>query len=389
MNEKTEYTNAIHKSIRQDVSAHVRRQCNMPKINLPKRNHQELDYSKLLEELRNKSENNETTASPCTIDIDADAAIAKRKRKKLLQNPEIRFVYSLQHPVVHDRDCMYASRIKDNDFGASSSFPELMEKCDMCYRRALVRAGLPSVRIRDIDLYYNALYCIGITEQELHALTVQHKAQFCGIGKNVVRIKLRDDTWEIRNNGEYLLLLHNNYRVNDNYERIFDGEFHLQMTSIARNGFGYFIEEMSEYSWPAHVELLKARKALRAAELAAAQDKQRRRDYLAATSSFVRLKRISLFYDYYIILDCNDRAVSFFFDNQVNARELAYEDTEGSYRLRKFRIPRKQRGLFMTSMDNLKDYSLEQEYYNYAEDCVEKLNNTKNISWIKMRRITK
>lgn len=360
----------------------------MSKINLPKRNHQELDYEKLLKELQNKAKNSEPAAVPSENGAEAAAARAKRNRRKLMQDPEMRFVYSLRSPVVHDRDCMYASRIADSDFCASAVFPETMKSCDMCYRRALVRAGLPAAKTKDIDLYYSALYRMGMTEQELYALTVRHGAQFCGVGRDTLRIKLRDDTWEIRNNGEYLLLLHNNYRTNDDYERSFNGEFHLQMTCLARNGFGYFIEEMSKYSWPAHVELLKAKRALRAAERAAALEKQRRREYLAGISNFVKLRRISLFCDYYVVLDCNDRTAGFFFDNQVNARELAYEADGETYRLRKFRVPRKQRRLFAQSMEGLKDYSLEQEYYEYAESCLKKLNSIKSAAWIKVRRNT-
>lgn len=352
---------------------------------MSKRNRENIDYNKLLAELQK----NPKPSTPTNGEVRDAAADAKRIRKKLLKDPEMRFVYSTKNPVVHDKDCLFVSRIDDQHFRATEALPTEMETCRLCYRRALIRAGLSANTIIDFDLYYDALYRIGMTDEELFTLTVRQRAQFCGVGKNRVRIKLRDDTWEIRKNGDDLLLLHNNYSVTPNYERNFNGEFHIQMTCVARNGLGYFINTMCDYFWEFHAEQLKARDAAREAARAAEHEKQKRKEHLSVVFNFTKIKRVSLLYNYYIILDCDNKMMNYLYINKVSARAIGCEAVDNVYKLRYIRVPRKQHDLFVQAMDELKNYSLEQEFNDYADKCIEKLRDIKKINWTKTHHTLK
>ena len=346
------------------------------------RNFKRADYSRLLNELQHKASDPDTSAhsvhkASSLVNEDNHSQItvadAKRLRKKALQNPEIRFIYSSKTGIVHDKDCYYVTNIDSEHFFATETFPEDMKTCPKCYRRALVRAGLSPSRTKDIDAYYDETYRIGVTEQELYKLTVQHHAQFCGVGHNRVRIKLNDDTWEIRKKDEFLLLLHNSYSVDSEYNRIFDGEFHLQIKAALHRGYGYFIYVMAGYSWDEHVRMLKEQAAKREIELF----RQKQKDILSHTSNFVKVRRfspLSLWYDYYLILDCNGKAPRFFYRNNVNAVEYGSRPDIELFSLRRYRVPRRQRDLFVQSMNALKDYSLTQEFFDYADACTAMLS---------------
>lgn len=336
---------------------------------MPGRSYVELDYSKLLNEL--KGNNKVDEPDPEKEAFAARIEEAKQNRKKLMKDPETRFVFSAKYRILHDKDCAYAAKIKDLDFRARSVFPGNLKKCDICYRRALIRAGLQPEDYKDINDYSAALYRIGMTEEELYELTVLRKARFCGVSSDRVRVKLNDDKWELLKNGDELQLLHNDYSIDSNYERSFNGDFHLQMSSLSRNGYTYIIECMTKYSWPRHVEALKAKEAARIAE----REKNRMRKYLAGIANFKKLFRISLRYKYYIVLDCDGKLRELFGDGGVGGVLLAYEKTDGPFALSKIRVPRKQYQYFVDAMEKLKDYSIENEHYDYGDNCINRLSD--------------
>lgn len=339
-----------------------------------------VNYDRLLKELQNKAQGIEPekpVLSPPETPIDNTAADAKRMRKKALQNPEIRYIYSKGK--FHDKDCYYVSKIKPEHLWPMKLFPEEVQKCDACYYRALVRAGLSANKTKDTGAYCDALYRLGVTEEELYAITIQYRMQFSAVGPSRVQIAYQDDLWEICKRENTLLLMHNNYEILDDYTRRFTGDFHLQKYSNKPYAISSFIKIMTSYSWDEHIALLKAEEAKRAAE----QERQRAIDQLASVENFLKLKKRSLLYDYYIILDCNGKAAKYFYRSQVNLQEVCYEESEELYKLRMYRVRRKQIPLFTECLNTLKEYSIQLDFLDYAEQCVLKLQENQSIKWKK------
>lgn len=338
-----------------------------------------VNYDRLLKELQNKAQGIELekpVIPPPGTPIDDTTADAKRIRKKALQNPEIRYIYS--QGKVHDKDCYYVRKIKPEHFWPMKMFPEEAQKCDACYYRALVRAGLPASSTKDTGVYCDALLRLGVSEEELYSMTIQYRMQFSAVGPSRVQIAYQDDKWEICKRENILLLMHNNYEILDDYTRRFTGDFHLQKYSDQPYAISLFVKIMSTYSWDEHVEILKAEEAKRAAEC----ERQRLTAQLESTNNYLKLKS-GLLHDYYLILDCNGKAARYFYRNDLKLQELCYEDSKQICKLRMYRVRRNQFPIFVKSLDTLKEYSLQQGFNDYANQCVLKLREDQPIEWKK------
>ena len=335
--------------------------------NVVKISYKRTNYDKLLKEL-NKAAGSAQPApqleTPAATATDHAAAL-KQSRRQLLKNPENRFFYSTKHRLLHDHDCPHIKEISDEHLRMLPKFPTDMRYCNDCYRRALLRAGLESNAARQMITYENTLLRLGASNQNLRTLTVENGAKFCGVGVDKVQLKVHDDTWEIRKKGDVLLLYHNNYTVTDNYERCFDGGFHLQRSSVGDNSFYYFTTIMVGYSWPDHVKLLKEQEAER--------QRQQRKEFLAQVFNFEKLNRFSLLFDTYICLDCNGKLPRFFHRNRVCTKELAYQSRMNTYALRLYRVPIFHRHRFRKALEDLKEYSIVADFPEYGPNCTEKI----------------
>ena len=162
---------------------------------------------------------------------------------------------------------------------------------------------------------------------------------------------VRDDTWKIQKEGDTFRLWHNNYAIVGDYTRCFTGGFHLQKEGVGGSSLGHFVNIVVDYSWGAHVEWLKEQKV--------ESECQRLREFMARVLNFVQASRFSLWYDYYIVLDCDDRLSRFLCDSGVSAKWLGYEASDDRYMLWGYRVPKIHRQKFMKVLDDLKDYCLE------------------------------
>ena len=333
------------------------------------RNYQHVDYTSLLYELNRKAKNEQAV-----IEIQASRKmqgnkqneIPLAKRDSLMGNLRMRYVYSVQKAVLRDRECSHVAEIEDENFQMLEDFPNNMRCCQRCYRRVLIRAGLQQNDTKWVYSYLYVLDLFGATNRDIYRLVIENGAQLCEVGNQMIYLKVRDDCWQICKEESGLCLYHNNYEVTEEYERIFNHGFHLQQKGTGEKDFFAFTTIACNYSWPAHVKRLKAQ----ALELR----KQQCRVQLARVNNFVRMKRFSLLYEYYTVLDCNGKAPRFLARNYVSAKEFSRcNDQEGLYRFRNYRVLRFHHRRFLGAMEALKEYSILREYWDYAEKCSELL----------------
>lgn len=294
----------------------------------------------------------------------------KRRRDSLMNNQQMRYAFSSSEFILHDRDCIHVKDIPDTEFCMTSDFVnDSMKYCTACYRRALIRSAINPEESKWINAYAHALKLIGACTTDLKELILTNKAQLFDVQLDGLSFKVHDDTWQIRKEEGRLLLFHNSYNVLDDYSRVFRNEFHLQHGETTRINFSFCKNVMRDYSWPDHVKSMKEKKA------------QQYREILSQTDNFVRKKRFSLLFLDYLILDCNNKAPRYLHRRGVKKIELEYEKSENLYKIRVFRIQRWKRKRFLDAMEDLKEYSVKREFWNYAEQCSRRLHfqQTKKI----------
>ena len=328
------------------------------------RHYERKDFSGLLAELQKV--NTDLSAPPPTpvpkpvketVEVISPEA---RKRASLLSNPRMRYVYSQLDTTIHDRECRVVKAIPDKDFRMIADLDIDRATCKHCRRRAIIRSGIGDDG-KHLNAYSRFFAHMSASIADLKELIVDNGAQLSDIDIDRVTIKVHDDRWMILFDNKMPLLFHNNYSVNEEYQRIFTAGYHRQ-TDGGHHTFRHYINIMIGYSWADHVVHLKAK------ALAELQAKLRVR--LSTTQNWLKASQFSLFSRYYTVVDCNHRLGRTLRKNKlklvVSNRHRPYDS---NYQLVTCRIPRWKNKNFLLAMDELKEYSVTAGYHDYADMC--------------------
>ena len=148
---------------------------------------------------------------------------ARRRRDSLMDNYRMLYAYSKMDRVLHDRDCPYVKEIPDKSFRMADDFVRGMTLCPLCMQRGLIRHGVGDDRRRLAD-YERFFGRIGLSESELYSLMIVHKAQLKWINKDMMQIRVNEDTWRVLFKGERVELWHNNYSRLEDFSRSMERE---------------------------------------------------------------------------------------------------------------------------------------------------------------------
>ena len=192
----------------------------MPRV---ARNYQREDFSDLLAQMRqsatepaSEKKQRETEKANHPMQVSQ----AKRRRDSLMGNRLMRYAYSSIENRIHDRDCAEVSKIPDREFEMLTEYRVDMKHCWLCGRRAIVRAGVSCEDAKHMDAYMNLLQRFGAITGDLYTLIIVNHAQLFQIKQDSVCIRCKDDTWMLRGEQTSLSLYHNNYEIQQNYDRI-------------------------------------------------------------------------------------------------------------------------------------------------------------------------
>ena len=329
----------------------------MPKVS---RNYQHQDFSQLLTELKTADINaakKAGTASSAQAPAKQVSA-AQRKRASLLDDRNMKFIYSKSTGKAHDRDCPLAASIEDDDFAMLPAFPKPVHFCHQCYRKALIREALAPENGKRIDICMHIFNAMRARTYDLQRLILDHHAKVYKVEQDRVYLQVREDRWYLQPSEKRCLLYHNNYINLENDQRLIVDTFHLQHEWPV--SFLAAMEEMSQYTWENHV---RHKKEKARAEL------QRQ---LSVTPNYRKLPRKSLLFVYY---HCADGPL-----------ETIVKKKNAPYRiliLTRYprtncidivcRIPRWKQAEFLALMDQIKDHCVQDCQYDYAEFCQEKI----------------
>lgn len=331
----------------------------MPRV---ARNYQREDFSDLLAQMRqsatepaSEKKQRETEKANHPMQVSQ----AKRRRDSLMSNRLMRYAYSSIENRIHDRDCAEVSKIPDSEFEMLTEYRADMKHCWLCGRRAIVRAGVSCEDAKHMDAYMNLLQRFGAITGDLYTLIIVNHAQLFQIKQDSVCIRCKDDTWMLRGEQTSLSLYHNNYEIQQNYDRIIKPTFHLQQTSQQPQAFRFLINAILHYSWPEHVARFQAE--------ALAQKREHLRVCFQKIPNVFRQKRWSLLYCYYTAVDYEDSLCKYCAENGVHLKILSVESEQPGVlhcRVRRWEVKQ-----FLNAAAKLKKRSIQATDESYIAAC--------------------
>ena len=222
-----------------------------------KKSTKRINAKKLLRELQQEVEKTDTGDLKIEILAPTTVSRARRKRQSLMDNPRNRFAYSLEERILHDRECPYVSRIRDEEFYMSGNLIYGMPICPHCEKQALVRTAIGKDQKR-IKAYVGLLKRMKATKADLRMLILQHRAKLLAVSKDSITVKVKDDEWLFVKGETENELFHNNYKVLPDLSREPFPGYH-QHTYQKNPSFGFLVEQVCKYSWMEHIVKFRER----------------------------------------------------------------------------------------------------------------------------------
>jgi hypothetical protein len=226
------------------------------------RNYEQQDFTDLLNELQGivpevKNEDITSNAEDVAIDKSGDVVNPeKRRRASLMDNPKMLYAYSDKDMILHDRDCSCIKEIPDNEFYMLSKYDFNMNRCPLCYRKAIIRSGIGD-DARRIGAYVRFFDRVDASNRDLALLLVNRKGKATWINNDIMEIFVNDDSWQIVCSDDKFELHHNNYIKLEDGSRHFTNGFHKQVV-YGQQTFHNFLNLILSYSWHRHLENAEA-----------------------------------------------------------------------------------------------------------------------------------
>lgn len=334
----------------------------MPRVS---RNYVRKDYSYLLNKLQNQRQESPVQPQPRISDCKVAPSVPvispeARRRASLMGNKNMRYILSRITGEKHDRDCPCAAKIPDAAFDMAADFPGWENFCWKCSRVAVIREGLHKDLTKQLDGAVYLFRKMNASTRLIHSLFHEHGGQIFRIDENSLYIKVREDSWILQSEESGCMLYHNNYYVVEDDSRIISDGYHPQIDSPM--AFHFIYSAITSYSWEEHV------RRKRAEELAARQEEAR--NQLFSIPNYIPIPRLSFFYAYYLVADCKD-----YIDREIHRSGLPvrlvvkgrYPDTKCSDTL--YRVRKKNRKVFLSIVEEAKDYSVRSCCFDYADFC--------------------
>lgn len=281
----------------------------------------------------------------------------KRQRNILMSNENMRYAYSSIKPVLHDKKCPQVSKIEDKHFRMREDFAYGWDHCPICYRRAILRSGLPAGQSKQLNKYLQFFDLVGAQDKDLLKLMIHNHAQLCFARTDAVGITVKEDSWKIEYTKGKSLLYHNSYYFTDGYQRVMTGDYHLQNTDKSAE-FSDMVKIMCSYSWKSHINKFEKEKAL--AQLSG---------NLANTYNYIERKRFSPFSCYFEFVDCDAQACGLLTRRGVRVSVLMAECTKERYKLMLVKISRRDKKKFFEAMNELKEFAEKHKHTKYVSKC--------------------
>lgn len=232
----------------------------MSKTNtISRRGYEHTDFSELLLELQAEKEKESSgtegtdEGEPGTASESAAAEEPGRNkisdfRHRILSDEKVRYLYSRQKAVLHEKHCFRAREIADEDLEWAQEYVPGMEQCPECALDAYLWMGARDPEEKDV---YQQLFArFRITEEQIRNMYVERK-MITRVSRDALTVWYKDDTWRIKALPAkgHVQLYHNNYAVRRGGVREFTQGFHIQNLSCEDTNISYALGIIRNYEY--------------------------------------------------------------------------------------------------------------------------------------------
>lgn len=116
------------------------------------------------------------------------------ERHKIMSNEKIKFVWSRESNVIHDKSCELARKISVKNLKTSETYDASRKQCPHCRITSYIRSG---GGYSERDEYLEFFKHINMDEDLMRRLFILDDAR-TQIFDDVMTVKLKGDTWKIR-----------------------------------------------------------------------------------------------------------------------------------------------------------------------------------------------
>lgn len=169
------------------------------------------------------------------------------ERHKIMSDEKIKFVWSRESNVIHDKSCECVKKIGIKNLRTSGAYNIHKKQCPYCKEIAYIRAGGDFAQK---DKYIEFFDRINMDEDLIERLFINDAAQ-TSIFDNMLTVTMRGETWKIKaleDRKARVELLFNNFEIKDGGRIICDG-FHRVKIGIS---IVEALEIMETYEWNEH-----------------------------------------------------------------------------------------------------------------------------------------
>lgn len=178
-----------------------------------------------------------------------------REYHRIDDDSKVKFIRSKKDGILHDRTCKCVSKISMLDSEYFTYLPENAVFGSCCNFTAMIRSG---IRLGErVDVYINFFGKVGATLDDIRLLLLENGAYLKWKDFTTLQLKVHDDYWLVKYQGDSIELFHNNYIVDEHGNRIFGKGFHPQAIPGEKN-FSNVCKVMVEYTWEKHRGLVEA-----------------------------------------------------------------------------------------------------------------------------------
>lgn len=194
---------------------------------MSKRNLVKVDYKELLIQLKQEMNAEKSDSGQAETVI---PKITDENRQRMMSNPEVRYAVSSRR--IHDKKCPFIKGVSSEFLSFRERYDHNLKQCPECALMAYIRAGAEDMKnYKKYVAFFNAAK---MNSEEIKAFYFNYKCT-TKIEGNILTVKNREDVWKIvrSDSDTKVRLMHNNYIINPDNTRTFNGGFHLQADGIS------------------------------------------------------------------------------------------------------------------------------------------------------------
>lgn len=217
------------------------------------RGYEHSDFSDLLSELRMEKENTAMVDGTAAIVIPSPIITFPTQKEseehhRIMSNQKIKYLYSKQDNVIHDKHCSCAKYISDVDLLWTEEYISKLKPCPDCMLQAYVTAGAKDPK--EMDKYLTFFEKTKMSTDQIRNIYVENRMK-TRISMDAMTVWHKEDVWRIKclPKKGHVQLYHNNYVVKKRGVREFTQGFHVQSSACSDTNISHALSIIKNYEY--------------------------------------------------------------------------------------------------------------------------------------------